>query len=71
MIKSLSIVGVPLRLQFNPKTDGEKHDENEFPFANETLLCSNLKIKQLGVTFTPLLVGLKRDYESYYKDKLV
>lgn len=62
------LVGKPVQITYNPKADGENHVEEEFPFANENLVCSNQKIKRLGFTFTPLLSGLKDDYESYYKN---
>ncbi|MDP3970887.1 MAG: NAD-dependent epimerase/dehydratase family protein [bacterium] len=54
-------------IEYNFKTDGIKHNEKEFPFANESFICSNDKIKELGIEFTPLLAGLKRDYLSDYK----
>jgi nucleoside-diphosphate-sugar epimerase len=53
-------------IKFNPKADGEKFNINEFPFANETFYCTNDKLKKLGIKFTPLLQGLKEDYENYY-----
>lgn len=55
------------KIKYNPATDSANHDEAEFPFANEHMICSNAKIKTLGTTFTPLLEGLRADYESYYK----
>ena len=55
-------------IKFNPDADGDNHDENEFPFANETFYCTNDKLKKLGIKFTPLIKGLKEDYENYYKD---
>lgn len=61
------IVGIKPILKFNSSADGEKFDENEFPFANENFFCTNKKIKDLGMRFTPLVKGLKQDYESYYK----
>ncbi|MFH1520352.1 MAG: NAD-dependent epimerase/dehydratase family protein [Candidatus Micrarchaeota archaeon] len=61
------IVGQKPSLKFNLNTDGENFDEREFPFANETFLCSNKKLKSLGVKFTPLLKGLKEDYQFYSK----
>ena len=60
------VVGREPHLQFNQKTDGQKFDENEFPFANENLVCTNDKIKSLGIRFTPLLKGLKDDYVKHY-----
>ncbi len=54
-------------IQFNPDTDQENFDEKEFPFANENFFCSNEKLRNLGIAFTPLLRGLKEDYENYYK----
>ncbi|MDO8574951.1 MAG: NAD-dependent epimerase/dehydratase family protein [bacterium] len=62
------VVGREPILRFNPSADGENFNETEFPFANENVVISNNKIKELGVKFTPLLRGLKKDYESYYKN---
>jgi nucleoside-diphosphate-sugar epimerase len=64
------LVGKKPIIRYNPTADGENHDESEFPFANENLLCSNQKLKDLGFTFTPLLEGLKSDFNSYYKGLL-
>lgn len=55
-------------LRFNPLNNGENFDIGEFPFANENVIVSNNKAKELGVTFNPLLNGLKKDYENYYKN---
>jgi len=54
-------------LRFNPFADGENFDISEFPFANENFVVSNKKIKKLGIKFTPLIEGLNKDYENYYK----
>ena len=62
------IVNVKPVIRYNLTKNGEKHDMNEFPFANETFYCTNDKLKKLGIKFTPLLKGLKEDYESYYKN---
>lgn len=61
------IVGIKPILKFSLNADGEKFNENEFPFANENFFCTNKKIKDLGVKFTLLFKGLKQDYEDYYK----
>ncbi len=52
----------------SPAHDGDSFDESEFPFANENFLCSNAKIKGLGVRFIPLERGLERDYRDYYSN---
>lgn len=52
--------------RFNPEADGEEFNEAEFPFANENLICSNGRMKALGIKFTPLFEGLKKDYLSHY-----
>jgi nucleoside-diphosphate-sugar epimerase len=65
-----NIVGVPAKMKYNPQADGDQFCEEEFPFANEQLVCSNEKLKNLGIAFTPLLDGLTADYHSYYKDQL-
>lgn len=62
------IVGVKARLQFNLQNDGDKFNVGEFPFANENFFCSNAKLKKLGIEFTPLLPGLKDDYQNHYKN---
>lgn len=59
------IVGQKPVIQFNQKANGEFKEEN-FPFANETFLCGNSKLKSLGMKFTPLLNGLKTDYKQFY-----
>ena len=61
------IVGVKPVIKFNSDADGENHNEGEFPFANEDFYCTNDKLKKLGIKFIPLIEGLKRDYENYYK----
>jgi nucleoside-diphosphate-sugar epimerase len=50
----------------NPKTDGDKFDGSEFPFANENMICSNSRIKSLGIVFRGLGDGLEQDYLSHY-----
>ncbi|VVC03555.1 GDP-L-fucose synthase [Candidatus Bilamarchaeum dharawalense] len=60
------IVGKKPMLSFNPSADGKNFNQDEFPFANETFLCSNKKLKSLGIKFTPLLKGLEEDYKKYY-----
>jgi len=64
------IVGQPARIAYNSATNGAKFDENEFPFANEDVVCSNEKLQFLGLKFTPLLEGLRSDYENYYKSRI-
>jgi len=58
-------------LRYDPRTDGENFDISQFPFANESLVCSNRKAAGLGFRFTPLLEGIKSDFESYYQATLV
>lgn len=62
-----TIAGLKLTMEDNPNTDGTHHDGKEFPFGNEHFFCTNNKLKMLGVEFTPLLEGLKRDYAEYYE----
>lgn len=62
------IVGRKAMITFNAKTDGSKFNEQEFPFANEKILCSNNKIKELGIKFLPLIRTLQLDYGNYYKN---
>lgn len=65
------ISGTKPEIQFDPSLDRGNGDEKIFPFDNENFLFDNSKIKQvIGVTFTPLLEGLKRDWEGYYKNNL-
>lgn len=62
-----TIAGVKSVIEFNQKTNGVEHDEQEFPFANEHFFCTNQKLKALGVEFSPLLRSLERDYADYYE----
>ncbi len=62
------IAGQEPILRFNPRADRENHNLSEFPFANENLIVSNEKIKKIGVEFTPLRAGLKKDYENFYRN---
>ena len=62
------IIKIKPIIDFNPKADGEKHNLNEFPFANETFYCANDKLKKLGIKFIPLVHGLKEDYKNYYRN---
>jgi len=62
------IVGNESVIEFNKNTDGQNFNEEEFPFANENFICKNEKLKSLGINFTPLLKGLKNDYDSFYKN---
>lgn len=61
------IVGKKPIIEFNPDAIGLDFKEEEFPFDNESLIVSNDKIKELGMEFVPLIDGLRRDYENYYK----
>jgi len=54
-------------IRFNHAADGENHDEEEFPFANEHFIVSNERAKKIGIKFVSLQEGLMRDYEDYYK----
>lgn len=64
------IVGTKPVMEFNPNANGEGHDSKEFQFANEDFYCTNTKLKNLGIAFTPLAEGLKKGYENYYKKLL-
>jgi nucleoside-diphosphate-sugar epimerase len=64
------IAGISPVIHFNPETDGGKFNPLEFPFANESMICDNSKIRTLGMRFMPLFDGLKRDYKSFYKHLL-
>lgn len=64
------IVGKEPIIKYNQQADGENFNRNEFPFANENWISSNKKLKDLGFKFTPLVRGLKADYDTFYKDKL-
>jgi len=61
------IIGTKPIIKYNQNTDGENHDVNEFPFANDNFICNNEKLKRLGIKFNPLIKKLKQDYENYYK----
>jgi nucleoside-diphosphate-sugar epimerase len=53
----------------SPENDGVNWDPARFPFPNETFLVSNDRLKSLGMSFTDLREGLRRDYETYYRQK--
>lgn len=61
------VSGFKPRLRYNELTDGIRFNPQEFPFANEHLVCANNKIKNSGLSFTPLTSALKQDYENYYR----
>lgn len=61
------IAGVKPEILFNAKANGLFHQPEEFPFANESFICSNQKVKKLGVEFHPLLKRLQHDFETYYQ----
>lgn len=65
-----NISGTAAKISYDPEHDQERHDPSQFPFANENSYYSNEKIKSLGRAFTPLLAGLKKDYQSYYRSHL-
>ncbi len=60
------IVGKTPKIKLMPEHDGVNFSKTEFPFANETFVCSNEKLKRLGVKFTPLVKGLEEDYRTHY-----
>jgi nucleoside-diphosphate-sugar epimerase len=62
------IVGKTPVINYNPNTDGAKWVEAEFPFPNENMYAKSEKLEKLGVKFTPIVKGLKEDYEAYYKN---
>jgi nucleoside-diphosphate-sugar epimerase len=62
------IVGIPPIIKNDPNAKGNNFNLEEFPFANENFFCDNQKIKNLGIKFTPLVEGLKKDYDEYYKN---
>lgn len=64
------ICGKKPKLRFSIGRDGEKFSDEEFPFANENFICSNDKIKALGMKFGTLRENLERDYESFYGPSL-
>lgn len=62
-----SISGTKPKLHFNPKADGLMHQTEEFPFANENIICDNEKAKNLGVKFRQFYDGLKQNFDKDYK----
>jgi 2'-hydroxyisoflavone reductase len=62
-----AVSGAEPKTEKDPDRDGERFDESAFPFANEHVLCSNGKLKALGMRFRPLLDGLRSDYEGFYR----
>lgn len=68
LVKEMAtIVGAEANIINNPSTDGAHWNDQEFPFANENLFVSNDRMRALGLQRTPLLEGLRRDYEGHYK----
>jgi nucleoside-diphosphate-sugar epimerase len=65
-----TIIGTKADIRYNMDADGDKHVETEFPFANENLVFSNQKIKNLGFNPTSLFDGLCSDFDSFYKSQL-
>ena len=61
------IIGKKPIIEFNLSADGAKWNSLEFPFANENFIVSNKKIKKLGISFRPLIGGLKEDFENHYQ----
>lgn len=61
------IVGKKPIVKYDPDNTGDNFKEDEFPFDNDTIIEDNSRIKKLGFKFIPLIKGLKRDYEAYYK----
>lgn len=60
------IVGEEPLLELNCAADSILK-ENVFPFADISFVCDNAKLKNLGLRFTPLLDGLRRDFLNHYK----
>lgn len=60
------ICGKKAKVKTDPAADGEGFDESEFPFANENFICSNSRMKALGMSFGSLRENLESDYSSYY-----
>jgi 2'-hydroxyisoflavone reductase len=61
------IVGKKARIKYDYETDGLNFNEKAFPFPNEHMVCSNEKVKGLGIKFTSLVEGLRSDYDNDYK----
>lgn len=59
-------IGINAKIKYDFLADDINYNIAEFPFANINFFCSNDKIKELGMEFTPLLKGLKNDYKNYY-----
>ncbi len=65
----MDVVGKTIEIKYEEKLDKKMPTVKDFPFSNEEFYCKNDKIKkELGVNFTPLFEGLKRDYDEYYKN---
>ncbi len=61
------IQGTKPNISYNTNADGSDHNEDEFPFANENLICNNRRSNELGYSYIKLYDGLKSDYLAYYK----
>ena len=65
-----SLVGKEAIVEYGPETSREEALGEKFPFGNHNMIFSNQKIKDLGVTLTPLLKGIEADFNSHYKSLL-
>jgi nucleoside-diphosphate-sugar epimerase len=64
------IVGKKALIKYDFEREGLSFNEKAFPFPNEHMICSNDKVKGLGIKFTPLVEGLRSDYDNYYKSRI-
>jgi nucleoside-diphosphate-sugar epimerase len=65
-----SLLGKKAHITNGPQKTREEGLRESFPFGNHNMIFSNQKIKDLGVELTPLLEGLKNDFNNWYKERL-
>ncbi len=65
-----SLVGKKAHIANGPQKTREEGLRESFPFGNHNMIFSNQHIKDLGVELTPLLEGLKNDFNNWYKERL-
>lgn len=71
LVKTMArIAGKKAKISYNSNTDGASHNKDEFPFANENFICSNVKLKDLGIKFSPLIKTLKLQYKNFYSKNI-
>jgi 2'-hydroxyisoflavone reductase len=64
------IVGRKARIAFNSEADGGNYKIEEFPFANENFMISNIKLEKVGFKFLSLEKTLRLQYKEFYEEEI-